>query len=96
MTGDNDEPVEIIQPGETGKISGITNASENPMKVYPTSGKRGNYFCIINAFIKKPPEEADTYNWTAEELAIIRRGGSVPVVVNGTVFQARMPQDAQR
>jgi hypothetical protein len=41
MTGENDEPIEIIQPGETGKISGITNASENPMKVYPTSGKRG-------------------------------------------------------
>jgi len=45
---------------------------------------------------KKWPEEADAYNWTAEELAIMKRGGSVPVVVNGTVFQARMPRDAKR
>jgi hypothetical protein len=41
-------------------------------------------------------EEADAYNWTAEELAIMRQGGSVPVVVNGAVFEARMPRDAKR
>jgi hypothetical protein len=32
-----DEPVETIPPGERGEISGITNASENPLKIYPGS-----------------------------------------------------------
>ena len=31
----SDEPVEIIQPGERGKISGIQNDSKNPLKVFP-------------------------------------------------------------
>jgi hypothetical protein len=33
--------------------------------------------------------EAHLLNWTAEERATLKRGGSVDVVVNGTVFKAR-------
>lgn len=32
--------------------------------------------------------------WTAEELEIMRQGGSVPIIVNGTVFQAKMGAEA--
>ena len=53
----------------------------------------------IKAIAAVKPEFAlivNDHNWTAEELAIMKQGGSVPVVVNGTVFQARMPRNAKR
>jgi hypothetical protein len=77
----NDEPVEIIQPGERGKISGITNDSKIPMKVFATILQRDYDY---------------DYNWTAEELEIMKRGGSVPVTVNGTIVKARMSRSLRR
>ena len=46
--------------------------------------------------IKVRVETINDYQWTTDEWAIMKRGGSVPVVVNGIVVRAKMSRSLRR